>query len=130
MCSTAELDKLLDDGRIEDTHFDPEVHGDVKDHIRRLYKRDNSRFHDAGVRAECLQPHSGLLAMQHRIDGKGLAESSSGELIDLMEYLGDWLYYYYPAQFRVAGKLRSPFCADPCHWHCTRQGDWAILRSV
>ena len=134
MRNATELEELLDNGRIVDVHFDPEVDGDFKDHIRKLYKRDNDRFHDAEVRAAGLQPHSGWLAMQHRSDGKGLTESSR-ELHDLMEYLGDRLFYYFPAQFRVPvrnvatgpkrWKLRPPFCADPTRWHCTRQGDWA-----
>ena len=48
------------------------------------------------------------------------------QFVDLLEFLGDWAYYYFPAHFIVGSNTIPPFCGDPRHWHSSRQGEWLI----
>ena len=83
------------------------------------------------ARSERLQVNNGWLVMKHKETYGGrmrLCQEACPEIIDLLQFLGDWVYYEMGAQFQVVRnkkvKIYPPFTGDEKRWHCTRQGDW------
>jgi hypothetical protein len=126
-----ELEMMLADDRIECVHYDEQEHGDKKDYFRKLYQRDRDRYEGHRARSEKLRVNNGWLVMKHKeiLGGRmRLCQETCPEILDVLEYLGDWVYFFLPAQFQVTKnqtcKIFPPFVGTEKHWHCTRQGDW------
>ena len=122
---------IRDSDRIECVYYDEEEHGDKKTYFRKMYRRDRDRYEEHMARSKRLQDHNGWLVMKHKEIHGGrmrLCQDACPEIIDLLQFLGDWVYYEMDAQFQVVKnqkvKIYPPFTGDEKRWHCTRQGDW------
>ena len=83
------------------------------------------------MRAEALpRRHAGILTMASPCSGLGSASNgtSSGELLDLLEYLALGVDGFKPAYEKLDGKLLIPMLTHPAGWHCSPPRDMWFTR--
>ena len=120
--------RWLEEGKLSSIWPDPDDPAEFKEHVARIWERDQARIEEARVRASILEPHRGVLEMAQC--GPGLGEISF-EMEDLLEYLADQVRYFASASRRNdKDKLITPFITAPSRWHCTKQGEWKMARAA
>ena len=120
--------RWLEEGKLSSILPDPDDPAEFKEHVARIWERDQARIEEARVRASILEPHRGVLEMAQC--GSGLGEISF-EMEDLLEYLADQVRYFASASRRNdKDKLITPFITAPSRWHCTKQGEWKMARAA
>ena len=127
MCKKKEFEQMPRGDRIEDIHYEESKHGTNKDHLTKLSRRNKEQQEQAKTKAEQLKHNNGWLTKRQRGSvekGWSLDPIISLQTVDLLEFLGDWAYYYFLGHFKMDGNTIPPFCGDRRHWHSTRQGEW------
>ena len=120
--------RWLEEGKLSSIWPDLDDPAEFKEHVARIWERDQARIEEARVRASILEPHRGVLEMAQC--GPGLGEISF-EMEDLLEYLADQVRYFASASRRNdKDKLITPFITAPSRWHCTKQGEWKMARAA